>query len=144
LPELPAIAHLKRSLEPKLVGAAVRGLELRRPEIVRNAACRTLCVHLGMSGQLWFCPAHRRLGRYADEILFAARIHPLSVSRCIPPARQRVLAASIRRILDRALGAGGSTICDYVDADRRVGTYRQRHRVYGRRLQPCLPLSCDS
>ncbi len=36
MPELPEIEHLKRTLEPLLVGASVRRVSLRRPDVVRN------------------------------------------------------------------------------------------------------------
>ena len=98
MPELPEIDHLKRSLDPVLPGAVVKGLVLSRPDIVRNIdhrrtptrilrrklllgqriaelqrcgkelailaeSGRVLVVHLGMSGQLWHCPAGERLRR---------------------------------------------------------------------------------
>ena len=74
---------------------------------------------------------------YADEILFAARIHPLSRSASIPPAHCRRLAETIRRVLRQAITAGGSTLRDYVDGQGRPGTYVLRHLVYGRRGKPC-------
>ena len=36
MPELPEIEHLRRTLRPRLVGAVVIGVELRRPDIVRS------------------------------------------------------------------------------------------------------------
>ena len=74
---------------------------------------------------------------YADEILFAAGIHPQSVASQLPPDHCRRLASEIRRILAEAVGLGGSTIRDYVDGRGAVGLYAQRHRVYGRAGEPC-------
>jgi hypothetical protein len=54
---------------------------------------------------------------YADEALFAARIHPRKLARRLSPDRVRLLATHIREILTRAVDAGGSTLRDYVNAD---------------------------
>jgi formamidopyrimidine-DNA glycosylase len=261
LPELPEIDHLRRTLEPVLLGSVVRRVKLTRPDIVRCSRSRSrrpeprvrpssllmgekierlqrhgkelaivsrggasVCVHLGMSGQLWHCPPGERLrcrdhvhcvwhlgneagnrGRlvfrdprrfgglwcyasladltevrwsrlgpdalridtrslrkllagtrrsikatlldqgvlagigniYADEILFAAGIHPQSVASGLPPDRCRRLAGEIRRVLATAVRNGGSTIRDYVDGNGAVGSYAMRHRVYGRAGEPC-------
>ncbi len=75
---------------------------------------------------------------YADEVLFAAGIHPLTHSACLPAERVRVLAGAIRRILRSAIAAGGSTIRDFRDGDGRPGTYRRKLRVYGRCAEPCF------
>ena len=257
MPELPEIDHLRRSLEPVLLGSVVLRVSLTRPDIVRCSSSRTrrpeqgvrrrrllmgerierlqrhgkelaivsrggasICIHLGMSGQLWHCPPGERLRRrdhvhcvwhlgergrlvfrdprrfgglwcyaslddlravrwsrlgpdalridtrtlrqvlagtrrsikatlldqgvvagigniYADEILFAAGIHPQSVASLLPPDRYRRLANEIRRVLAAAVRRGGSTIRDYVDGNGAAGSYALRHRVYGRAGQPC-------
>jgi len=74
---------------------------------------------------------------YADEILFAAGIHPQSGASLLPPDRYRRLANEIRRVLTEALESGGSTIRDYVDGRGMAGSYALRHRVYGRAGRPC-------
>ena len=261
MPELPEIDHLRRSLEPVLLGSVVRRVSLTRPDIVRFGLSRTrrpearvrrnslltgerierlvrhgkelaivsrggasVCVHLGMSGQLWHCPPGERLRRrdhvhcvwhlvngkgnhgrlvfrdprrfgglwcyeslddltavrwsrlgpdalridvrilrkalagtrrsikatlldqhviagigniYADEILFAAGIHPQSAASGLPPDRYHLLANEIRRVLAAAVGRGGSTIRDYVDGTGAAGSYALQHRVYGRAGLPC-------
>jgi formamidopyrimidine-DNA glycosylase len=74
---------------------------------------------------------------YADEALFAARIHPRKLARRLSPDRVRLLAAHIREILTRAVDAGGSTLRDYVNADGNRGQAQTLHQVYGRAGQPC-------
>ncbi|MHC4947515.1 MAG: bifunctional DNA-formamidopyrimidine glycosylase/DNA-(apurinic or apyrimidinic site) lyase [Planctomycetota bacterium] len=82
MPELPEIEHLRRQLEPILVGARVVGVRLDRRDVVRGRVRRgrlldgrtiaglrrhgkqlalvgddddgVVCIHLGMSGQLRF------------------------------------------------------------------------------------------
>lgn len=74
---------------------------------------------------------------YADEILFAARIHPrTSASRLKPGDLDRVWT-EMRRILHRAIAAKGTSISDYRDADGREGGFQERLKVYGRAGEPC-------
>ena len=206
-----------------LLGERLACLERHGKELaILSESGRLLCVHLGMSGQLLYCPPGRRLERrdhvhcqwclgpgrgrlvfrdprrfgglwafasraelvearwgrlgpdaltisaptlrrrlgrtrralkvalldqrllagigniYADEMLFAAGIHPLAPAADLNAAACRDLAAACRRILRSAAAAGGSTIRDYLDGHGRTGAYTLRHRVYGRAGQPCL------
>ncbi len=74
---------------------------------------------------------------YADEILFAAGIHPQSTASELPADRYRHLASTIRRLLATAIAHGGSTIRDYLDGRGSAGSFSLRHRVYGRAARPC-------
>ena len=74
---------------------------------------------------------------YADESLHAAGIHPLHRSSRIDPSRLNRLAIEIRRILNQAADAGGSTLRDYRDAFGQPGDAVQLHAVYGRADEPC-------
>ncbi|MHC4107643.1 MAG: Fpg/Nei family DNA glycosylase, partial [Planctomycetota bacterium] len=75
---------------------------------------------------------------YVDESLFAARIHPCSVSLALPPRQTQALASAIRATLRHAIRAGGSTFRDYLDGRGQPGRYTTRHQVYGRAGSPCL------
>ncbi len=74
---------------------------------------------------------------YADEALWAARLHPLRRADAIPIARLRELHAGMRRILREAIRGGGSTLRDYRNADGETGTFQGRHRIYGREGERC-------
>lgn len=74
---------------------------------------------------------------YADEALFAARIHPRALARRLSPARARRLFDSLREVLLSAIEHGGSSISDYVDSNGNRGWFQQLHRVYGREGKPC-------
>lgn len=232
----PDIVDRGRSQQPVsrrrlLMGERIKGLA-RHGKQLAIVSCRgpTVCIHLGMSGQLWHCPAGERLRRhdhihcvwhlegtrgqgrgrlvfrdprrfgglwcfssmdeltatrwshlgpdalsldartlrrslagtrrsikaalldqhvvagigniYADEILFAAGIHPQSAVTRLGADRCRRLARCIRHILAAATAHGGSTIRDYVDGQGRPGSFSLRHRVYGRATQPCT--SCGN
>jgi len=76
---------------------------------------------------------------YADEILHGAGVHPLTpAARAVAgSADAQRIAAITRRILERAVELGGSTIRDYIDPSGRFGRAQTEHRVYGRAGQPC-------
>lgn len=74
---------------------------------------------------------------YADEALFAARIHPRRLGASLSPVEVNALAAAIRATLAAAVEAGGSSIRDYVDAEGLPGSYAAQHAVYGRGGLPC-------
>jgi formamidopyrimidine-DNA glycosylase len=74
---------------------------------------------------------------YADESLFAARIHPKAVAAKLAPDRVRALHQALHRILRRAIADGGSTLRDYLDTGGNPGDFQTRHRIYGRDGEPC-------
>jgi len=74
---------------------------------------------------------------YADEILFAARLHPMASAASLSPAQVGRLWRSLRRVLGQAVARGGSTIRDYRDTDGRPGFFQLEHYVYGRASLPC-------
>jgi formamidopyrimidine-DNA glycosylase len=74
---------------------------------------------------------------YADESLFAAKIHPQRPASSLSEAEVRRLHRAVRRVLRDALGDRGSSFRDYVDADGREGMHQLRVKVYRRAGQPC-------
>lgn len=74
---------------------------------------------------------------YADESLYSAKIHPARRANEISRAKVRKLYKSMRRILEQAIAAGGSSIRDYRQSDGREGMFQTKHRVYGRTGQKC-------
>ncbi|HMB69937.1 MAG TPA: bifunctional DNA-formamidopyrimidine glycosylase/DNA-(apurinic or apyrimidinic site) lyase [bacterium] len=74
---------------------------------------------------------------YCDEALFQACVHPLRKAGSLSADRVDALHGALRRILRRAIRAGGSTLRDYVDASGGAGRFQTRHQVYGREGQPC-------
>ena len=74
---------------------------------------------------------------YADESLFAAGIHPLRVCASLSAPEWDRLGREVRRVLQEAIEAGGSTLRDYRDATGGEGWFQTRHLVYGRAGQPC-------
>jgi len=76
---------------------------------------------------------------YADEALFAARLHPLRRANTLTPAEQEHLYHAIRTVLRQAVARRGTTLTDggYTDADGQSGAYQNQIAVYGQTGHPC-------
>lgn len=74
---------------------------------------------------------------YANEALFRAGIRPTRPAGRVKPAELQRLVRSIKRVLQAALRAGGTTLRDYVNADGSPGYFRQKLYVYERASLPC-------
>jgi formamidopyrimidine-DNA glycosylase len=75
---------------------------------------------------------------YADESLFRAGIRPTRAAGRLTRERLDRLHAALRRVLEEAIRAGGSSVSDYVDADGERGFFQIEHRVYLRTGEACL------
>ena len=74
---------------------------------------------------------------YANEALFLAGIHPGRPAGRIALARHAELVAAVKRVLEAAIDAGGTTLRDFVGGDGRAGYFAQQLRVYGRAGAAC-------
>ena len=74
---------------------------------------------------------------YADEALFAARIHPRTAASRVSRKRAAELHAQMQAILRLAISHRGSSISNHVDACGSPGAFQQLHAVYGRAGEPC-------
>ena len=74
---------------------------------------------------------------YADESLWAARIHPARAGSSLTGSEAATLLRQIKVVLRRAIRAGGTTFSDFRNAHGEMGRFRNRLRVYDRRGQPC-------
>lgn len=75
---------------------------------------------------------------YANEALFDAGIHPARPAGRVARARYHTLACAVRRILARSIGAGGTSIRDYVRTDGEPGGYQARLLAYDRAGKACV------
>lgn len=75
---------------------------------------------------------------YANEALHRAGVHPARPARTLSHAESARLHRALRRVLREALGAGGTTISDYRNADGDPGEFVRELRVYGREGEPCF------
>ncbi|MEL7296300.1 MAG: bifunctional DNA-formamidopyrimidine glycosylase/DNA-(apurinic or apyrimidinic site) lyase [Pseudomonadota bacterium] len=74
---------------------------------------------------------------YASEALFRARIHPLKPAGKVSRARMQRLADEIKRVLAKAIEAGGTTLRDFYGSDGSPGYFTQELLAYGRGGEPC-------
>ena len=74
---------------------------------------------------------------YADEALWAARIHPQTRVKNVSDQQLNTLFNELRQILQLSIDQGGSTDKNYVDAEGRKGNYLTFAHVFRREGQAC-------
>ena len=75
---------------------------------------------------------------YADEALFAARIHYEQPAASLSPAARKTLLDAVRTILHRALAEGGTSFdAQYVNVNGQSGYFAHSLEAYGRQGAPC-------
>jgi len=74
---------------------------------------------------------------YACEALYRAGISPRRLAQSVAGARAERLVPAIKAVLTESIGAGGSSLRDYVRADGEVGRFQDNFAVYGREGEPC-------
>jgi len=75
---------------------------------------------------------------YADESCFAAGVLPARRANSLTTAEADKLQGVIKKILTRAIEAGGSSVSTYRLLDMSRGNYAREHKVYGRAGKPCV------
>ena len=78
---------------------------------------------------------------YANEALFLAGINPKIISGRIGMTRYERLVQAVKKILQQAIEAGGSSLRDFVNSDGNPGYFQQQYWVYGRGGERCK--KCD-
>ncbi|GAB3155011.1 bifunctional DNA-formamidopyrimidine glycosylase/DNA-(apurinic or apyrimidinic site) lyase [Microbacterium neimengense] len=75
---------------------------------------------------------------YADEALWAARIHPETVAATLSTRAVNRLLAEVRAVLQKALAEGGTSFdAQYVNVNGQAGYFAHSLNSYGRTGQPC-------
>ena len=74
---------------------------------------------------------------YADEALWAARLHPQTRVKNVSDQQLNTLFTELRHILQLSIDQGGSTDRNYVDAEGRKGNYLTFAHVFRREGQAC-------
>ena len=111
---------LDRRFTPKVLQG-----RLGRHHIPTKAALLDQCIVAGIGNM------------YADEALFASRIHPLRKADELSPKQVRTLRNNIRRILRTAIGNKGASVDTYVRPAGELGTAHFDFKVAHRGGQPC-------
>lgn len=120
------VLHIARdALDPALDEAeVVRSIRLKRSAIKRILLDQTLISGIG--------------NIYADEALWAAKVHPETLGVNLSAQRIQVLLAEVRAVLSRALAEGGTSFdSQYVNVNGQAGYFSRSLYVYGRQGQPC-------
>ena len=75
---------------------------------------------------------------YADESLWAARIHPSTPANAISSRGASRLLAEVRAVLEKALAEGGTSFdAQYVNVNGQAGYFAHSLNAYGREGRPC-------
>lgn len=74
---------------------------------------------------------------YASEALYRAGISPKRAAKSIKKAEIEKLVPAIKRVLEDAIKAGGSSLRDYVQADGELGYFQHNFNVYDRAGEKC-------
>ncbi|WES65200.1 bifunctional DNA-formamidopyrimidine glycosylase/DNA-(apurinic or apyrimidinic site) lyase [Microbacter sp. GSS18] len=126
-PRVPTqVAHIARDpLDPAFSERAFRATLARKESAIK----RVLLDQTVVSG----------VGNiYADEALWAARIHPETVSRSLSTRAANRLLAEVRAVLEKALAEGGTSFdAQYVNVNGQAGYFAHSLNAYGRTGSPC-------
>ncbi|MFE7845122.1 bifunctional DNA-formamidopyrimidine glycosylase/DNA-(apurinic or apyrimidinic site) lyase [Microbacterium sp. NPDC057407] len=120
------VAHIARDpLDPAFSDAAFRTSLMGK----RSAIKRVLLDQTVLSG----------VGNiYADESLWAARIHPETDAGSLSARAVNRLLSEVRLVLHKALAEGGTSFdAQYVNVNGQAGYFAHSLNAYGRTGQPC-------
>lgn len=127
LGEVPRqVLHIARDpIDPRFDDAAfIAGVRRRASAIKRVLLDQTLVSGIG--------------NIYADESLWAARIHPETHGRSLSAQAVRRLLGEVRLVLDKALAEGGTSFdTQYVNVNGEAGYFAHSLNAYGRTDQAC-------
>ena len=75
---------------------------------------------------------------YADEALWYAGVHPLSVAGTLDEDEVAAVRRGVRRALRTGIRRRGATLSDYRTPNGERGSMQDEFKVYGRGGEPCL------
>src|SRR5690554_1021733 len=120
------VAHIARDpIDPLFdEGAFLRRLAVRRSGIKRALLDQSLISGIG--------------NIYADEALWAARIHYDQPASSLSRARAKTLLAEVRAVLAKALLEGGTSFdTQYLNVNGESGYFAHSLNAYGQQGEPC-------
>ena len=126
----PLTHKLLRDIGPEPFGPDFNGAWLYRETRSRSGAIKSALMDSHLVAGIG--------NIYANEALFRAGINPKTPARRIGLTRYQLLAEKIQETLNLAIGAGGSSLRDYVGGDGRPGYFQNQFLVYDRAEQPCF------
>ncbi len=78
---------------------------------------------------------------YVCEALYLSRLSPWRPAGTLNKVEQKLLVATIKDVLKKAIQAGGSTLKDYAQVGGDTGYFQHQFQVYGRAGESCM--DCD-
>jgi formamidopyrimidine-DNA glycosylase len=120
------VAHIARDpLDPRFDAARfVAALRRKRTELKRALLDQTLISGIG--------------NIYADEALWAARLHYTRPTEGLSPAQVREVLAAATEVMTAALAVGGTSFDSlYVNVNGAGGYFDRSLHAYGREDKPC-------
>ena len=81
---------------------------------------------------------------YASEALFLAKINPLKKSSSLTIQECNLIVQSVKKVLNKSIKQGGSSINDYAMVSGKLGNYQNKLEVYGREGSICRKRTCQS
>jgi formamidopyrimidine-DNA glycosylase len=121
-----SVAHIQRDpLDPHFDDRAFsRALRAKNTDIKRALLDQNLISGIG--------------NIYADEALWGAKLHYLTPTKRLTPARVRELLGEVRAVLQKALAEGGTSFdSQYVNVNGQAGYFAHSLHAYGRQGTPC-------
>jgi len=121
-----SVAHIQRDpLDPHFDDRAFsRALRAKNTDIKRALLDQNLMSGIG--------------NIYADEALWGAKLHYLTPTKRLTPARVRELLGEVRAVLQKALAEGGTSFdSQYVNVNGQAGYFAHSLHAYGRQGTPC-------
>ncbi|QEO10601.1 bifunctional DNA-formamidopyrimidine glycosylase/DNA-(apurinic or apyrimidinic site) lyase [Protaetiibacter larvae] len=121
-----SVAHIARDpLDPHFDDEAFLDRLIRRDTTVKRALLdQSLISGIG--------------NIYADEALWASRVHYDQPTRTLGRPRARTLLSQVRTILAKALAEGGTSFdAQYVNVNGASGYFSHSLNAYGRQGEPC-------
>jgi formamidopyrimidine-DNA glycosylase len=127
------IAKELKALGPDALDAAFDTAYLALKTRGRRTAIKNLLMDQGVVAGLG--------NIYAAEALFRAGIRPGRRTATLKSAELSRIVSAIRALLSEAIGAGGTTFRNYLDARGQPGRFGARLMVYARAGEPCYVCS---
>jgi formamidopyrimidine-DNA glycosylase len=126
-PELDEFLAERLGLEP--LDAEFSGRSLARTLRGRRAAVKALLLDQRLVAGVG--------NIYADEALWAAKIHPETPGGLVSRPKLDALAVALRDVLEAGIEAQGSTLRDFRTPDGGYGSMQERFQVFDRAGEPC-------
>ena len=80
---------------------------------------------------------------YVCEVLFRAGVSPLKPAGALRRVKINSIVAAVRKVLEAAILAGGSTLRDFADTQGVMGYFQHAFAVYGREGEACQAAGCS-